>query len=98
MPVLKNNNNEIKFYKNQLSVTSGNITDLENKFLHSNLSATDGEVSETSPDTTKLWVLYLQKNGATSNNYTDAWKEFLVIGGYDGIIPDDIDLYFGDNS
>ena len=73
--------------------------DYRSSYHEYNLSADpDGEISETQPDTRKLWVLWLKKNGATSDNYTDAWKEFLVASGYDGIIPDDISLYFEDNS
>ncbi len=93
MPVLENNQNEYNFYLNQLTdETSGNIRDLENKFLETNLSETNGQ-------TTDMWIEYLQANGASSDNILKAWVEFLRSKGYTVTnLQDTINQYFKDNS
>ncbi len=90
MPVLNNNDYEIKFYKNQLGVTTGNVTDLERDYLYNELSLTSG-------NTTDMWLKWLIDNGATTRNINKGWCEFLIVVGYEGNIPDDINQYFIDN-
>lgn len=91
MTVLKNNQNEIEFYRNQLGVTNDNITDLEHAYLLNELSLTSG-------NTTDMWIEWLLANGATSTNENKAWSQFLISVGYDGNLPDDQVQYFIDNS
>ena len=92
MPILKNNQDEYKFYLNQLSVTTGQITDLEKDFLFKELAVTSGATKD-------LWMLYLKANGATSDNFMNAWKEFLTSEGYTVVnLQDTQILYFKNNS
>jgi len=91
MTVLKNNQNEYNFYLKQLTVTVGAINDLEQHFLFSELSLTEG-------DNSSMWLTWLKDNGASSDNLSDAWREFLEDSGYTGGLQDMQDKYFADNS
>ena len=82
---------ERNFYLNQLSLTSGDVNDLERLFLQDAASSSETDVQS-------LWGLYLVAEGFPISDLRSAWKQFLEGNGYFGDIIDQTNKYFIDNS
>lgn len=82
---------ERNFYLTQLSLTDGNVNDLERLWLQDVTSSSETDVQS-------LWQLYLRQEGFSISDLRSAWSQFLLVNGYTGNIIDQTNRYFEDNS